>query len=172
MGAVTALQPTRFVRLGMVYCLDPHSDCATRCLVLLGTLDAAHLQSVSQAACATPSIPQPKSFTAYSFSTGEAILTALYFPVVLAVVPASELAAFLFTVHMMLINAIHHCGYELYPRNRKGTPLFDWLTTTTHHDLHHANGRWNYGLYFTHWDRWMGTEHPQYHEMFSRSCAS
>ncbi len=113
----------------------------------------------------------PSPFTAYSFSVGEAILTALYFPLVLAIVPASGLAAFLFTAHMMLVNAIHHCGYEIYPRNRHGTPLFDWLTTTTHHDLHHAHGRWNFGFYFTHWDRWMGTEHPQYHEKFSQASA-
>jgi sterol desaturase/sphingolipid hydroxylase (fatty acid hydroxylase superfamily) len=41
------------------------------------------------------------------------------------------------------------------------------LTTTTHHDLHH-NGSFNhnYGLYFTWWDRLMGTEHPCYREIF------
>lgn len=113
----------------------------------------------------------PSPFTAYSFSVGEAVLTALYFPLVLATVPVSEFAAFLFTAHMMLVNAVHHCGYEIFPSNRNGTPLLDWLTTTTHHDLHHADGRWNFGFYFTHWDRWMGTEHPQYHEIFSQASA-
>ncbi|MBA3838282.1 MAG: sterol desaturase family protein, partial [Zymomonas sp.] len=37
---------------------------------------------------------------------------------------------------------------------------------TTHHDLHHTEGRYNFGLYFTWWDRLMGTEHPRYHERF------
>ena len=32
----------------------------------------------------------------------------------------------------------------------------------THHDLHHQGPRWNFGLYFTLWDRLMGTEHPDY----------
>jgi len=41
-----------------------------------------------------------------------------------------------------------------------------WLTTATHHDLHHATFRWNYRLYFTWWDRLMRTEHPQYLEHF------
>ncbi len=45
--------------------------------------------------------------------------------------------------------------------------LNDWLTTTTHHDLHHADRRWNFGLYFTFWDRLMGTEHPDYHARFA-----
>jgi Delta7-sterol 5-desaturase len=31
-----------------------------------------------------------------------------------------------------------------------------------HHEMHHAYGRHNYGLYFVWWDRWCGTEHPQY----------
>ncbi|MDB5704262.1 MAG: sterol desaturase, partial [Sphingomonas bacterium] len=46
------------------------------------------------------------------------------------------------------------------------SPLTGWLTTTTHHDLHHSEGRHNFGLYFTWWDRWMGTEHPKYHARF------
>ena len=29
-----------------------------------------------------------------------------------------------------------------------------------------SKGRYNFGLYFTWWDRWMGTEHPRYHERF------
>jgi hypothetical protein len=37
-----------------------------------------------------------------------------------------------------------------------------WFTTTLHHDMHHQHGRCNYGLYFAWWDRWCGTEHPDY----------
>ena len=33
-----------------------------------------------------------------------------------------------------------------------------------HHDMHHAGGRWNYGLYFTWWDRIGRTEHPEYRQ--------
>jgi Delta7-sterol 5-desaturase len=47
------------------------------------------------------------------------------------------------------------------------TPLTRWINTTTHHDLHHSGGfNHNYGLYFTWWDKWMGTEHPHYAERF------
>ena len=45
--------------------------------------------------------------------------------------------------------------------NAKGRPLIDWLTTTTHHDLHHAHSDSNFGLYFTWWDRWMGIENTR-----------
>ena len=41
-------------------------------------------------------------------------------------------------------------------------PLLRWAATVTHHDLHHADARGNYALYFTWWDRWLGTLHPAY----------
>ena len=45
--------------------------------------------------------------------------------------------------------------------------MFDFLTTTTHPDLHHSSAGANYGLYFTWWDRLMGTEHPEYYARFA-----
>ncbi len=112
----------------------------------------------------------PSPWAAYAFDVGEAFLNAAYLPLVLTILPASHLAAFLFMAHMILRNAIGHCGYELFPARRDGRPLIDWLTTTTHHDLHHADLRWNFGLYFTFWDRLMGTEHPDYHARFAAAA--
>src|SRR5262249_7546610 len=64
-------------------------------------------------------------------------------------------------------NTLGHSGYELFPSRADGRPLLDFMTTTTHHDLHHAQAGWNYGLYFTWWDRMMGTEHPDYYARFA-----
>jgi Delta7-sterol 5-desaturase len=52
----------------------------------------------------------------------------------------------------------------MFPVSGKPSRLFGWFNTTTHHDLHHQDGRSNYGLYFSWWDRWMGTEHPEYQQ--------
>lgn len=109
----------------------------------------------------------PTPFTSYAFNTGEAVLNAVYLPLILLVLPASFPALILFGVHMMVRNAVGHCGFELFPARWNGRPTFDWLTTVTHHDLHHADARWNFGLYFSWWDRLMGTEHPAYHEKFA-----
>lgn len=109
----------------------------------------------------------PTPFTSYAFDTEEAVINAVYLLAMSLVLPLSYLAIFIFVVHMMLRNAIGHCGYEVFPRNADGRPYFDWLATVTHHDLHHAEAGWNYGLYFTFWDRLMGTEHPRYHERFA-----
>lgn len=111
---------------------------------------------------------RPTPFTSYSFDTGEAAINAVYLPLVLLILPTHPLALFVFVTHMMVRNAIGHCGVELFPAKSDGRPLVSWLTTVTHHDLHHAHGRYNLGLYFTWWDRIMGTEHPRYLEIFSR----
>jgi len=110
----------------------------------------------------------PSPFTSYSFNSGEALVNALFLPLILLILPLHPIALLIFTSHMMLRNAIGHCGYEVFPASKSGKPLFDWLTTVTHHDLHHAYAGYNMGLYFSWWDRWMGTEHPNYHAKFAR----
>ena len=39
------------------------------------------------------------------------------------------------------------------------------LNTVRHHDMHHRFPNVHFSLYMTHWDRWMGTEHPKYREL-------
>lgn len=109
----------------------------------------------------------PTPFTAFAFNTGEAFLHGLFTPLLILVLPVSYLALFVFSVHMIVRNTVGHCGVELFPATRAGRPLLGWLTTVTHHDLHHASPGWNYGLYFTFWDRLMKTEHPDYLQHFS-----
>lgn len=110
---------------------------------------------------------QPTPFTAYSFDLGEAAINAAFVPLISLILPISHVALFVFLTHMILRNVIGHSGYELFPATRGGRPLFDFMTTVTHHDLHHAQAGWNYGLYFTWWDRVMKTEHPLYLEKFA-----
>jgi lathosterol oxidase len=113
----------------------------------------------------------PTPWAAYSFSSWEAVSEAAFVPLYLLL--ASTLGAeylgvtmFLFLWHMIIRNVIWHCGTEIYPRWWLDSPLTRWWNTVTHHDLHHSSGTWNFGLYFTWWDRWMGTEHPRYREAF------
>ncbi|RVC81226.1 sterol desaturase family protein [Mesorhizobium sp. M4A.F.Ca.ET.022.05.2.1] len=111
----------------------------------------------------------PTPWTAYAFDASEAFVNAVFLLLFMAIMPTSVLAAFIFTAHMMLRNAIGHSGYEIFPANREGRPLFDWMATVTHHDLHHARPRANFGLYFTWWDKLMGTEDPTYYDEFQRA---
>lgn len=104
----------------------------------------------------------PSPFTAYSFDVGEALLMVAFMVVWPMIFPTPWGVTGLFMLHQIVRNTLLHCGYELMPMRRDGRPWLDFLTTTTHHDLHHGQAGYNYAAWFTWWDRWMGTEHPNY----------
>lgn len=104
----------------------------------------------------------PTAWTAYSFSVPEAFVQALFLPLVLLVVPLHSSVVFAWTIWMVMRNVMGHSGTELLPRRWLAGWWGRWMTTTLHHEMHHAHGRGNYGLYFTWWDKWCGTEHPDY----------
>lgn len=104
----------------------------------------------------------PTPWAAYAFAPPEALLEAAIMPIASLVIPMHELTGFLFVTHMIVRNVIGHAGVEVFPGWWLRVPLLRSVTTTTHHDLHHQNGGYNFGLYFRWWDRWMGTEHPGY----------
>ncbi|MCP5396560.1 MAG: sterol desaturase family protein [Sphingomonadaceae bacterium] len=113
----------------------------------------------------------PTPWAAYSFSAWEAVAEAAFVPAYLLVLALAGLEVHFWVMlaflwHMLARNVMGHAGVELFPRFWVDSKLTDWITTTTHHDLHHSEGSHNFGLYFTWWDRWMGTEHPQYKERF------
>lgn len=111
----------------------------------------------------------PTAFAAYSFSIPEAIVMALFVPLWQYFVATPGVILFTFLNFQIIRNVMGHAGVELMPRWWLSSPLTRWINSTTHHDLHHAGSfTHNYGLYFTWWDRLMGTEHPHYHATFAR----
>jgi len=107
----------------------------------------------------------PTPWAAYAFAPGEAFLMALFMPISTFLMPMHTTIIVLFLAIMIIRNAMGHSGIEFHPLGWVDGPL-DIFTTTTHHDLHHQRTRGNYGLYFTWWDRWMGTEFKDYKERF------
>lgn len=109
----------------------------------------------------------PTPFTAYSFSAIEAMLEAIFVSIWVSLVSTPDAAIGIFLAIVMLRNAMGHAGIELMPRGFADHWFWGLFATTTHHDLHHAGSlNHNFGLYFTVWDRLMGTEHPRYREIF------
>ena len=104
----------------------------------------------------------PSPFTAYSFDVGEALLLMGFVVVWPWVFPMPSGAMQWVMMYQIVTNTLLHSGYELMPARRDGRPMLDFIVTTTHHDLHHGQAGWNYAAWFTWWDRWMGTEHPDY----------
>jgi len=114
----------------------------------------------------------PTAFSGYSFHAAEAVL----------VFGNEVLEVFLVPFHVGLHRAYHlyttiihiggHVGYEMAPLiptlEAAVWGLLSWgapakaLNTVAHHDLHHRCPGSHFSLYFTHWDRWCGTQHPAY----------
>ena len=117
------------------------------------SMHSAHHQSIA-----------PTHWAAYSFSLHEAVVQSLFLPLFLLVIPAHPIVIFLWTTHMIVRNVMGHCGIELLPKRWLVGWWGRWLTTTLHHEMHHAWGQGNYALYFTWWDRLCGTEHPRYQD--------
>lgn len=117
----------------------------------------------------------PTPWAAYAFDAPEALVHVAFVPLWVALVPMHGLAIYLFVTYQIVRNVIGHAGVEVSPVSGRPSLLFGWLSTTTHHDLHHQNAHTNFALYFTWWDRWMGTEHVDYQarvaDIANRPCA-
>ncbi len=109
----------------------------------------------------------PTPFAAYAFAAPEAFVAAMFIPLWQLFVATPGWVLFTFLNIMIIRNVMGHAGLELHPRWWTSFPLTRWISTTTHHDMHHSGSfNHNFGFYFTFWDKVMGTEHPDYHAKF------
>ncbi|MDX2134084.1 MAG: sterol desaturase family protein [Saprospiraceae bacterium] len=99
----------------------------------------------------------PSPWAAYAFHPLEAVLEAGIVPLMLLIMPVHPIAFFSFVTIMLWFNIYGHLGYELFPSWVYRHPLGRWINSSVYHNLHHERFHGNYGLYFTFWDRWMGT---------------
>lgn len=111
----------------------------------------------------------PTPFASLAFDAAEAVLQFAFLPLFMLVVPTHPVVVFLFLLFMGVRSVVGHAGIELHPRCFAPGHVLGWITTTTHHELHHESGVWNFGVHFTWWDRLMGTEHPHYAARFDEA---
>lgn len=106
-------------------------------------------------------------FTAFSFHPLEGIMQAIFLPIMLIILPMHYYVIIFLLIIMTFSSVINHLDIEIYPRNPKS-----WLTKNiigaTHHSLHHKQFKYNFGLYFTFWDKMKRTESPEFKEAISR----
>ncbi len=94
----------------------------------------------------------PTPWAAFAFHPFEAIISIGIVPLILFLVPYHHLALVIFITFLTVFNIIIHLGFSL-PKSR----LFKYQNTPKDHSFHHHKSYGNYGLYFTFWDRAMGT---------------
>jgi Delta7-sterol 5-desaturase len=99
-------------------------------------------------------------WTAFSFHPMEAVVHAAFLPLVLLIVPLHPVTILFLLIIMTVSGFINHLGYEVYPEKFDRHYIGKWLIGATHHARHHKQYQYNFGLYFTFWDKWKKTEAP------------
>lgn len=113
----------------------------------------------------------PTPWTAFAFDPAEAMIQAVYLIGVVMVIPM-HLSVLVAVVIVMTLGAlIHHFGLRLFESSALGDWLGSWIVGPTHHWLHHRKYTVHYSLYFTFWDKLLGTQYAGYENVFSPSVS-
>jgi Delta7-sterol 5-desaturase len=111
-------------------------------------------------------------WTAFSFHPLEGLLQAIFLPALLLIMPMHLHVLILQLTIMTFSSVINHLDIEVYPKGFHKNKIGRWLIGATHHSLHHKQFKYNYGLYFTFWDKWKHTESPLYEKLFEEKTAT
>jgi sterol desaturase/sphingolipid hydroxylase (fatty acid hydroxylase superfamily) len=105
-------------------------------------------------------------FTAFSFHPIEAAFQAIFLPMMLMILPMHYYVILLQLTIMTVSSVVNHLDIEIYPEHFHKHPVGRWLIGASHHSLHHKQFKYNYGLYFTFWDKLKNTESPFFSKLF------
>lgn len=109
----------------------------------------------------------PTPWTAFAFDPAEAMIQSIYLIGITMLIPM-HLSVLVALVMVMTMGAlIHHFGVRLFADSALGRWLGSWMVGCTHHWLHHRKYTVHYSLYFTFWDRVMGTQYAGYEDVLS-----
>lgn len=106
----------------------------------------------------------PTPLTAFSFDPAEALIQALYLMGAVCLIPM-HLGVLCAVVLCMTLGALlHHFSLRMFQDSAFGRWLGSWLIGSMHHWFHHRKYNVHYGLYFTFWDKVLGTHCYGYEE--------
>jgi sterol desaturase/sphingolipid hydroxylase (fatty acid hydroxylase superfamily) len=114
---------------------------------------------------------QTSSWTSFSFHPYESILQALIIPLLIFFIPIHFYMLLVLLIVMTISAIVNHASVEVYPEGFHSHFIGKWLIGAVHHDIHHKKFRYNFGLYFTFWDKWMKTESPDFETRFRQKTA-
>ncbi len=108
----------------------------------------------------------PNPFSSYTFHPVETIINFLYIYLVALVLPLNWPMLCVLLILTDFGNLAGHLGFEFMPRGTVDQGLGAWMTTPTHHNLHHQAPNYNFGLYFRGWDKIFNKLHPKTDDLF------
>jgi len=85
-----------------------------------------------------------------------------FFVGVIYIVPLHFLTLVTALITMTIWAVFTHLGFEIFPPSSQTNWIGKWLIGSMHHSIHHRKYKVHYGLYFTFWDKLLGTQDPDY----------
>ncbi|MGF1570121.1 MAG: sterol desaturase family protein [Nodosilinea sp.] len=110
----------------------------------------------------------PTPWTSFAFDPLEAVVQSLFLVALVFVVPLHFITLFAVLATMTVWAVLNHLGVDRLPLSFPHHWLGRWFIGPAHHSIHHLKYTVHYGLYFTFWDRVLGTQAPNYEQEFGR----
>lgn len=104
----------------------------------------------------------PTPWTSFAFDPLEAIVQSLFLVGIVFVIPLHFVTLFAVLMTMTIWAVLNHLGIDRLPASFPHHWLGRWFIGPTHHSIHHLRYTLHYGLYFTFWDKFFGTQDPNY----------
>jgi sterol desaturase/sphingolipid hydroxylase (fatty acid hydroxylase superfamily) len=100
---------------------------------------------------------EPTPWTSFAFDLPEAILQGLFLIAIAFLIPVHFITSIAVLMTMTIWAVVTHLGFELFPPSFFPQWLGKWFIGSTYHSIHHHKYKVHYGLYFTIWDKLLGT---------------
>jgi len=103
---------------------------------------------------------QTSPWTSFSFHPVESLINAMAIPLIIMILPLHPIIILLHLTLMTVTAVTNHVGTEIMPKILITLGFHCHWISGYHHGQHHTLYKYNYGLFFTWWDKWLATESP------------
>jgi len=104
----------------------------------------------------------PTPWTSFAFDPLEAIVASLFLIGIVFVLPLHFITLIAVLTTMTVWAVLNHLGLDRLPLTFPHHWLGKWFIGPAHHSIHHLKYTVHYGLYFTFWDKLLGTQAPNF----------
>ncbi len=108
----------------------------------------------------------PTPWTSFAFDPLEAIIQSLFLVGIVFIMPLHFITLIAVLTTMTVWAVLNHLGIDRLPQWFPHHWLGRWFIGPAHHSIHHLKYTVHYGLYFTFWDKWLGTQDANYEQKF------
>jgi Delta7-sterol 5-desaturase len=106
----------------------------------------------------------PTPWTSFAFDPLEAIVASLFLVGIVFMIPLHFITLIAVMTTMTIWAVLNHLGIDRLPSSFPHHWFGRWFIGPAHHSVHHLKYTLHFGLYFTFWDKLLGTQDLKYGE--------